>query len=64
LRELRDEAETTESPGDWSRLVECVERLANQTPGGTLTDVSVYRRWIATTARFSFHTRDLIEEAT
>lgn len=44
--------------------MECVERLANQTPGGTLTDVSVYRRWIATTARFSFHTRDLIEEAT
>jgi hypothetical protein len=62
LRDLRDRAGTADPTAELTRLAERVERIDKQAPGGILSDVAVYQEWVATTARFSFHTRDLIDE--
>jgi hypothetical protein len=62
LRDLRDRAGTADPAAELTRVVERVERIGKQAPRGIVTDVAVYQEWVATTARFSFHTRDLIDE--
>lgn len=64
LRDLLDDPDHADRVGELRDLVERLGQIAERVPGGLAADVAVYQAWVATTARFSFHTRDLIEEPT